>query len=104
MRVELDNRRPCYKETIRDTNGTPYLLTVSFEKDAVKEVWINGGGKAGTERFDILTELGRLVSVALQNGTPMEDLRSCATYHTDGRPSTIVGEVFNSLEKFDTTP
>ena len=70
-----------------------------FENDVVKEVWINGGGKAGTERFDILTEFGRLVSVALQNGTPLEELKSCATFHTDGRPSTIVGEVFNQLEK-----
>ena len=101
MRSELADRRPCYAFTIQDSNGTPYRLTVSFENGVVKEVWINGGGKAGTERFDILTEFGRLVSVALQNGTPLEELKSCATFHTDGRPSTIVGEVFSQLEKLN---
>tara|TARA_R100000900_G_scaffold53396_1_gene42667 strand:+ start:1062 stop:1367 length:306 start_codon:yes stop_codon:yes gene_type:complete len=97
MRQEPQNRRPCYKETIRDSNGTPYSLTVSYQDEKIKEVWINGGGKSGTERFDILTEIGRILSVALQNGTPMKDLMSCATYHTDGRPSTIVGIMFKKL-------
>ena len=98
MRQELANRRPAYAFRIRDANGTPYRLAVSFEEEDVKEVWINGGGKVGTERHDILTEIGRIISVALQNGVQFEELQSCATYHSDGRPSTIIGEVFNAID------
>jgi|TARA_R110000803_G_scaffold99897_1_gene168038 hypothetical protein len=101
MRTELTNRRPCYKETIRDNNGTPYLLTVSFNNDGIKEAWMSGGGKAGTERPDILTEVGRLVSVSLQNGTPLEDLRSCATYRSDGTPSTVVGVMLDRMTELE---
>ena len=71
---------------------------MSFSHNTIKEVWINGGGKSGTERFDILTEIGRIISVALQNGTPLEELVDCATYHSDGRPSTVVGLMFDHLK------
>ena len=98
MRQELANRRPAYAFRIQDANGTPYRLAVSFEEEDVKEVWINGGGKVGTEKHDILTEIGRIISVALQNGVQFEELKSCATYHSDGRPSTIIGEVFNAID------
>ena len=98
MRQELANRRPAYAFRIRDANGTPYRLAVSFEEEDVKEVWINGGGKVGTERHDILTEIGRIISVALQNGVQFEELQTSATYHSDGRPSTIIGEVFNAID------
>ena len=98
MRQELANRRPAYAFRIRDANGTPYRLAVSFEEEDVKEVWINGGGKVGTQKHDILTEIGRIISVALQNGVQFEELQSCATYHSDGRPSTIIGEVFNAID------
>tara|TARA_R110001599_G_scaffold88022_1_gene234080 strand:- start:189 stop:497 length:309 start_codon:yes stop_codon:yes gene_type:complete len=97
-RIELRNRRPSFAFQITDSGGTPYRLAVSFEEEKVKEIWVSGGGKVGTEKFDILTEFGRLVSVALQHGVPFEELQSCATYHSDGRPSTIIGEVFNAIE------
>ena len=98
MRKELTNRRPAYAFDIRDSNGTPYRLTTSFHDEDVKEVWINGGGKVGPERHDTLTEMGRIISVALQHGVPLEELKSCATYHSDGRPATIIGEVFNAID------
>ena len=98
MRKELANRRPSYAFRILDANGTPYRLAVSFEEEEIKEVWINGGGKVGTEKHDILTEIGRIISVALQNNVPFEELKSCATYHSSGAPSTIIGLVFNELE------
>tara|TARA_R100000008_G_C3540583_1_gene144535 strand:- start:460 stop:771 length:312 start_codon:yes stop_codon:yes gene_type:complete len=98
MRQELANRRPAYAFEITDSNGTPYRLTTSFHNDEVKEVWINGGGKVGTERHDTLTEIGRIISVSLQNGVALEELKACATYHSDGRPATIIGEVFNAID------
>ena len=98
MRKELENKRPAYAFDIKDTNGTLYRLAVSFEKEEIKEVWINGGGKVGTERHDILTEIGRIISVALQNSVPFEELKSCATYHSSGAPSTIIGLGFNELD------
>ena len=98
MRQELDNRRPAFAFNISDSNGTTYRLTTSFSDNQVKEVWVNGGGKVGTERHDILTEMGRIISVALQHGVPLEELKSCATYHSDGRPATIIGEVFNAID------
>tara|TARA_Y100001938_G_scaffold147784_1_gene229800 strand:- start:1054 stop:1359 length:306 start_codon:yes stop_codon:yes gene_type:complete len=98
MRQELDNRRPAFAFNISDSNGTTYRLTTSFSDNQVKEVWVNGGGKVGTERHDTLTEMGRIISVALQHGVPLEELKSCATYHSDGRPATIIGEVFNAID------
>jgi len=98
MREELTDRRPAYAFDIRDANGTPYRLTTSFCNGEVKEVWISGGGKVGTERHDTLTEIGRILSVALQNGVPLEELKACATYHSDGRPATIIGGVFNAID------
>ena len=52
----------------------------------------------GTERHDTLTEMGRIISVALQHGVPLEELRSCATYHSDRRPATIIGEVLDAID------
>ena len=98
MRQELENRRKAFAFNIFDSNGTAYRLTTSFNNSEVKEVWINGGGKVGTERHDTLTEMGRIISVALQHGVPLEELKSCATYHSDGRPATIIGEVFNAID------
>ena len=98
MRKELENRRPAFAFNIIDANGTPYRLTTSFQNEDVKEVWINGGGKVGTERHDILTEIGRIISVALQNDVAFEELKSCATYHSDGRPATIIGELFDAID------
>ena len=98
MRKELTNRRPAYAFDIRDSNGTTYRLTTSFHDEDVKEVWINGGAKVGTERHDTLTEMGRIISVALQHGVPLEELKSCATYHSDGKPATIIGEVFDAID------
>ena len=98
MRKELENRRPAFAFNIIDANGTPYRLTTSIKNEDVKEVWINGGGKVGTERHDILTEIGRIISVALQNDVAFEELKSCATYHSDGRPATIIGELFDAID------
>ena len=98
MRKELENRRPAFAFNIIDANGTPYRLTTSVQNEDVKEVWINGGGKVGTERHDILTEIGRIISVALQNDVAFEELKSCATYHSDGRPATIIGELFDAID------
>ena len=98
MRKELENRRPAFAFNIIDANGTPYRVTTSFQNEDVKEVWINGGGKVGTERHDILTEIGRIISVALQNDVAFEELKSCATYHSDGRPATIIGELFDAID------
>ena len=98
MRKELENRRPAFAFNIIDANGTPYRLTTSFQSGDVKEVWINGGGKVGSERHDILTEIGRIISVALQNDVAFEELKSCATYHSDGRPATIIGELFDAID------
>ena len=98
MRKELENRRPAFAFNIIDANGTPYRLTTSFQNEDVKEVWINGGGKVGTERHDILTEIGRIISVALQNDVAFEELKSCATYHSDGSPATIIGELFDAID------
>ena len=98
MRQELSNRRPAFAFNIHDANGTVYRLTTSFDKGKVKEVWINGGGKVGTERHDTLTEMGRIISVALQHGVPLEELRSCATYHSDRRPAPIIGEVLDAID------
>ena len=50
MRQELENRRKAFAFNIFDSNGTAYRLTTSFNNSEVKEVWINGGGKVGTER------------------------------------------------------
>ena len=97
MRQELNNRSPAFAFNIRDANGTSYRLTTSFDNGDVKEVWVNGGGKVGTERHDTLTEIGRIISVALQYGVPLEELKSCATYHSDGRPATIIGTVFDAI-------
>ena len=98
MRKELPNRRPAFAFGIADRNGPPYRLTTSFDDGKVKEIWINGGGKVGTERHDTLTEIGRIISVALQHGVPLEELKSCATYHSDGKPATIIGEVFDAID------
>ncbi|HBY86919.1 MAG TPA: hypothetical protein DEO86_13715 [Colwellia sp.] len=103
MRTELDNKRPCYKETIRDHNGTPYQLTVSFSDGKIKEAWMDGGGKAGTERPDILTEVGRLVSVALQYGIPLEEIRQCATYRSNATPCTVVGVMLDEMLNLENT-
>ena len=55
-RTELDNRRPAYAFQITDSGGTPYRLAVSFQDEKVKEIWISGGGKVGTEKLSPIQE------------------------------------------------
>ena len=91
MRQELDDRRPAFAFNIQDANGTTYRLTTSFDGGKVKEVWINGGGKVGTERHDTLTEMGRIISVALQHGVPWKsyDLAQHITLTVDQPPLLV---------------
>ena len=98
MRKELENRRPAFAFNIIDANGTPYRLTTSFQNEDVKEVWSNGRYYLISKSPDKSKEIGRIISVALQNDVAFEELKSCATYHSDGRPATIIGELFDAID------
>ena len=95
-RQELPMRR--HAETIDlDYNNLRHVVTIGrYPSGAIGEVFINFE-KSGTMAEAIARDGAVLMSLALQYGVPLENLKSAVTRDARGEPSSIVGAVVDKL-------
>lgn len=74
MREILPNRRPTITRT-KEHDGNSYHISIGYDLNALpKEVFIRGS-KAGSHMDDLLDDAGVVISLALQNGISVTQLR-----------------------------
>ncbi len=101
-RRQLPMRRRC--ETFEIAFGglsKKHAVTVGYYHDETPgEVFINGG-KSGEQVEAIARDGAVLLSLALQYGVPLENIRSAITRTENGEPSSIVGAVVDKLTEIE---
>ena len=76
-----------------------HTITLGFYEDgALGEVFINGG-KSGEVVEAIARDGAVLLSLALQYGAELDNIRSAITRDEQGAPSSIVGAVIDKLSE-----
>lgn len=94
----LPQRRSC--ETFEIDYGglaKSHTITLGFYDDGtLGEVFINGG-KSGEVVEGIARDSAVLLSLALQYGAELSNIRSAITRDEQGAPSSIVGAVVDQL-------
>lgn len=95
-RQELPMRR--HAETFDlDYNNLRHVVTIGRYPDGkIGEVFINFP-KSGMQAEAIARDGAVLLSLALQYGAPLENMRTAVTRDARGEPSSIVGAVVDKL-------
>jgi hypothetical protein len=95
----LPQRRAC--ETFETAFGgldRKYAVTLGFYNNgAVGEVFITGG-KSGQQVEAIARDGAVLLSLALQYGVPLENIKSAITRDERGDAASIIGAVVDRLK------
>lgn len=66
------------------------------DRGQIREVWINTG-KSGEQMETLARDSAVLISIALQYGVPMEDLRKAIMRDADGNASGPIGKLLDCL-------
>jgi hypothetical protein len=96
----LPQRRSCLTFEI-DFGGLAksHTITLGFYEDgALGEVFINGG-KSGEQVEAIARDGAVLLSLALQYGVELDNIRSAITRDEQDSPSSIIGAVLDQLSE-----
>lgn len=80
--------------------GSKFIAGIgrAWHTGPVQEVWINTG-KSGAQMETLARDSAVLLSIALQYGVPMEDLRHAITRDGDGKPSGPIGALLDELAR-----
>ena len=100
MRRILPQRRSCETFEI-DFGGLArsHTITLGFYDDgALGEVFINGG-KSGEQVEAIARDGAVLLSLALQYGAELSNIKSAITRDEQGAPTSVVGAVVDRLSE-----
>jgi hypothetical protein len=77
--------------------GQAFAVTTGFFPDGtVGEVFISGA-KSGQDALSIACDAAILLSLGLQHGTPIENIRRAVTRGSRGEPTSIVGAIVDAL-------
>jgi hypothetical protein len=102
MRKRLPNRRTSFVTELWFNNERWHI---SHSRDAnglgrIREVFLNGA-KTGSAIADIAYSTGTTISIALQYGTPLEELAHSVCRLPDGSPADLIGAVLDHLIEED---
>ncbi len=99
MREKLPGRRLCqtFELVARAHLLTASMTAVAPEEDlVVKEVFLDAA-KADSQIGCDLRDLGILVSMLLQHGTPLAAIAGSLTRDGEGRPLGLAGEALDAI-------
>jgi hypothetical protein len=100
MRRTLPQRRSCETFEI-DFGGLARSHTITlgyYDDGALGEVFINGG-KSGEAIEAIARDGAVILSLALQYGAELDNIKSAITRDAQGAPSSIIGAVLDQLSE-----
>ena len=98
-RQRLPNRRAA--EMINyAVRGQPLVANVGFYPDGrIGEVFLVHAGKAGADLNISMLEVGVAVSIALQHGATVDELRAALPRTEDGKAEGAIGQLLDLLAK-----
>ena len=99
VREKLPNRRPL--ETVKFQHGNfSYFASIGYEvhTGAVREVFLQTG-KSGTELEAMARDAAILISLALQSGALLDDMRNAITRLDNGEAAGPVGRLLDLLNE-----
>ena len=99
MREKLPNRRESRTIDLWH-KGERYHVSYSRNDTRIAEVFMHGP-KAGSDLDALSFDVGVAISLALQYGTDICDLRKSVARLEDGQPASIVGAVLDRLAPLD---
>jgi hypothetical protein len=96
MRQLLPQRRRAETFTVVHQDR-PFTVTVSFYPDGkLGEVFIDGG-KTGNDIQAIARDAGVVLSLALQHGVPVANLRHAVTRDSSNAATSILGAIIDCI-------
>jgi len=96
IRRTLPQRRAAETFDMRFWNQ-PFTVTVGFYPDGtLGEVFV-GVGKTGTDIASVVRDAGVVISLALQHGVPVADLRHAVTRDNSGAATSILGVIIDAI-------
>jgi hypothetical protein len=95
-RARLPNRRPCEILDIQFRGARYSLLIGRFEDGTIGEVFAEPR-KVASDGAEDSRDVGIIISIALQNGVPLESMRAAVSRIEQGRPSSLTGYVLDTL-------
>jgi hypothetical protein len=101
MRERLPARRACLVVGFdhRSSWGTPipYTATIGFFDDGrIGEVFVDGKMRS-SEGGALAADAAVLISIALQHGVPLDEMRNGMARSGDGLPHSIIGSTLDLL-------
>ena len=101
-RVRLPNRRACENFEF-ECQGIRYTASVGrFPDGRVAELFINNG-KAGSSSETNARDAAIVLSIALQHGVAIEDIRQSVSRDPRGQATSPIGTVLDLIEEQDGT-
>jgi len=97
MRNRLPNRRA--HQTIKfEHQNQKYHVTIGYyDNGEPGELFLNSSGRAGSEVDMAASDAAIAVSLAIQHGCPVTDLREACLRDSDGQPSTPIGRALDFM-------
>ena len=98
IRDRLPNRRACWTVPVEHGRHRFYVSFGIYPDGRLAEVFANGG-KVGSDARTAELEAATAVSIALQCGVPLEDLRSAMPRDNEGRAEGLLGAILDSWKE-----
>jgi hypothetical protein len=100
-RTRFMSRRPCITVKIRyaDVEGLRLSAFVTYSRDTagqIREVFVTAG-KPGSPAEASLRDAGLLLSLLLQHGMTVTQIREALTRAADDKPASQVGVIVDTL-------
>lgn len=100
VRRKLPDRRLNTTVKFEHSNGHKYLLTVGLYPDGSPgEIFINTSMKSGSEADLNASDAAVAVSLALQHGCTLDELRLAMKRNPDGTPAGPLGRALDEVAK-----
>lgn len=101
MRDKLTNRHRSTNLRVRyaDVEGLSLYAHITYSRDTagvIREVFVSAG-KPGSPVEAALRDAGLLISLLLQHGMTVQEIKLAVTRSTDERPGSQVGVIIDAL-------
>jgi hypothetical protein len=103
MRTKLPNRRE-HETEILEWGGPPSSATCEVfvsagydDFDRLRETFIRGGGRVGSDRDFLLDDIAVLISRELQHDDSLHSMAAAMGRNETGQPTSLIGAVIDLL-------
>ena len=99
-RARLPNRRPSTTLDVWHNNERYHVSFSKDESNVIREVFVHGP-RAGSDLDALAFDVGVAISLGLQCGASISDLRHSMARLETGAPASFVGQILEALSPLD---